>query len=202
MSIPQDSLTDRLRTIQLKLADRTPEIFLSNKLLLEFYPIWIGKQITYDELYNTKYHDKTSHSDHQYAKRIKFWTKFPELSQFKEQQNLSWIPLHHRYIITFTLEHHLECNNSLWTIYNDFKCLTRILNIIDTDQLYLKYNTLMESLHNHLVEQEQWNRLSDKELHRMIDYETLQSLRDNLEQNWRQHMLSVGVKKSFTPLKL
>ena len=62
------------------------------------------------------------------------------------------------------LNHHMLTKNSLWTIYNDIKTLTRILNVMDCGKVYIKYNTLMESLHNHMVDLEQWNRISYKEL--------------------------------------
>lgn len=195
--IPDDWITESIRDIQLRLVDRTPDIFLQDRLLWEYSAIWIGNPITYTDLLNGRYHDTTSHSDHQYARRTRFWTRFNELQQFHNQENLNWIATYHRYILVYMLKHHVDVGNSLWTIYNDIKCLTRILNVMDVSELHLKYNTLMEALHNHMVEHEQWNRLSDKELGRMIDYEKLQDLRDELETNWRNRMAFVGKKKSY-----
>lgn len=196
--IPDDWITDTIRNIQLQLADRTPDIFLHDRLLWEYPAIWIGNNtVTYTSLFDGKYHDNTSHSDHQYARRTRFWTRFGELQQFHKQDDLNWIAIHHRYIIVYMLKHHVDVGNSLWTIYNDIKCLTRILNVMDVNDLYVKYNVLMEALHNHMVEHEQWNRLSDRELGRMIDYEKLQDLRDGLEHQWRDRMAIVGSMKSF-----
>lgn len=195
--IPNDHITDILRTCQVDLVDRVPDIFCTDFLLKEMSAIWIDKPILWSELYNGKYHDKTSKSDHIYAKRIKFWLQLYDLQEFKNNDQLNWVATHHRRILAYTLQHHLECKNSIWTIYNDIKCITRVLNVMSANSIYLRYNKLMESLHNHMVELEQWNRLSETEIGRMIDFEKIQNLRDELEANWRTRLQTVGISKSY-----
>lgn len=195
--IPDDHITDILRSCQVDIVDRVPDLFCSDFLLKEFTAIWIDNPILWSDLHNGKYHDKTSKSDHIYAKRVKFWLQLYDLQQFKNDDQLNWIASHHRRILAYTLQHHIECKNSIWTIYNDIKCITRILNVMSANSIYLRYNRLMETLHNHMVELEQWNRLSETEIGRMIDFEKIQDLRDELENNWRRRLQSVGISKSY-----
>ena len=194
---PNDHITNILKEFQLQYVDKLPDIYCSSYLLTEYSAIYIGNPITFQDFYNGKYHDKTSNSDQQYAKRIKFWTNFNELQQFKKYYNLHWIVEYHRYILAYMLNHHMLTKNSLWTIYNDIKTLTRILNVMDCGKVYIKYNTLMESLHNYMVDLEQWNRISDKELSRLIDFEKLQDFRQDFEKEWRHKASIVGYRKTY-----
>ena len=196
--VPDDILTDILRECQVALVDRVPEIFMSELLLYDYYSHPYNKIVSYREFLNGKFHDKTSNSDHMYAKRTRFWVQFHQLQTFNSEDiPLTWVVRYHRMILAYMLQHHVEMKNSIWTIYNDIKCMARILHVLGSGDVYLKYNKLMESLNNHMVEVEQWNRLSDRELNRMIEYEKLQDLRIELEEHWRNKMKQLGISKTY-----
>jgi hypothetical protein len=208
---PDDELSTLLQNEILLWGDKLPYIFRTNVPLYEINYNVQGtirmKHITWWGLYDGKYHDKFSRSDIQYAKRIKFWVKFPPLVQFKDscivgdeggegEEGLTWVLRNHRVILLHVLEHHRMSNNSLWTLHGDIKCLTRLMKLFDLSFLqsgsdvvkgcgiYMKYCNIGECLNNHLVGEEEFNIISDIELNKMIDWEMILTLRDKLEQDW------------------
>lgn len=202
MIVPNDLITFHLTQEQTLWKDKLPELFISNYLLQENPMLLITKLdkiIKLDELQNGKYHDNTSRSDKQYATRCKFYLKFSEFVCYKDYPDLSWIYYNHRFLLYKILNYHRITNNSLWTVYNDIKCITRILKLFEEDTgIYIKFTTLCTSLNNHLVNLEEFNTLSNIEINRMIDWETLLDFREQLEKRWREYITTIGIKKSYS----
>lgn len=172
--------------------ENLPEIFRSETVLLDLERDKNNvlpqiNSITITDVKNGVYHDKMSHSDHMYANRIRFYVKFEFFDQYADNDELSWIIYCNRYLLYKILKHHREKQNSLWSLYNDLKCITRISKIVKEKYgIYKKFSKLTETLNSTLEHGEEFNKISQIEINRLIDWETILKIRDEIELKWRR----------------
>lgn len=172
--------------------ENLPEIFRSETVLLDLERDENNvlpqiNTISITDVKNGVYHDKMSHSDHMYANRIRFYVKFEFFYQYVDNDELTWIIYSNRYLLYKILQHHREKQNSLWSLYNDLKCITRISKIVKEKYgIYKKFSKLTEALNSSLEYGEEFNKISEIEINRLIDWETILKIRDEIELKWRK----------------
>lgn len=157
-------------------------------------------EISLKKLQNGEYQSNKQCSDTQYAKNINFFIK-TFFSEFAKQDDLTWIIKHNRKLFASCLKHRIDNKRSVSTLNGDIKTIARIMKIAfgEEHELYHKYSQLQTDLNVILIEKETGkNTLNKYEEAKFIPFEQILQVRDKLEQEWRTHMETFGVKHKLT----
>jgi hypothetical protein len=167
-----------------------PASFMEGIPILDIRPEFfkpIKQAPLYSKLVNGDYHTATSKSDKNIANTVKFFrNNFKTLADFKDDDNLSWIVIHHRLITAEILSYSLEHKSSVSTIKSKFNALTRILRIAYETKaypLYEKYSALVLFLRYHFDSNDWDNELNDFEKKKFIDFNEVLKFKRNYKYN-------------------
>ena len=139
-----------------------------------------------------------------YGDRIEFFKRrFAAFEEYKERDDLEWVVTHNRELMYEIMRYNNEENNSIATLSNDLKTLTRIIKLLLGESDELRYK--MSSLHIAISELDKMgDDLNTIRTHQermtFVPYEQLLTICDELEEQYKSAIekLEENIKKDGT----
>jgi len=143
----------------------------------------------------------TIRTEKSYGNRINFFIKtFEFLRQYRDDDDFSWILIHHRELLLNILYYHNSKYHSLASVNNDLKCLIRMIKLVlnnpDEEEIRWKYSALQIAIGDIERFKDDFNNIvSINELKSFIPYENLLDLVDKLELYYKQSIGNVSLNQ-------
>lgn len=139
-----------------------------------------------------------------YGDRIEFFKRrFAAFEEYKDRDDLQWVVTHNRELMYEIMRYNNEENNSIATLSNDLKTLTRIIKLLLGESDELRYK--MSSLHIAISELDKMgDDLNTIRTHQermtFVPYEQLLTICDELEEQYKSGIekLDENIKKDGT----
>ena len=200
-TLPKDKLTDRYLKVLDLYEDRLPANFYLIKELPESFalPILdvkksaskpIKKIPSFKKLIDKEYETESSKSDETIVKHMKFFTNhLPSFKKYKDKDDLSWVIKENR-LLTLEIFEYYSTNPkiSLTTIEGRFVGILRIFRIAyETKQfpLYQKISLIMDNLRYSFRDDEQDNKLNEREEKAYVPFEVILEKQKSLEEEFK-----------------
>ena len=140
------------------------------------------------KLVNGDYQTASSKSDKNIAASIKFFVNnLPSFTQFKNEDDLSWILQYHRLLTTELLEYSLNHHSSIATLKSKFNAITRIIRLAyhsKTSDLYSKFSYIVFDLGIHFEDDEFKNELSPEEIKKFVFWDFILVTQQHLQRKF------------------
>lgn len=154
-----------------------------NEISLEKFKIGEYRGIETNRKPNSKITEKL------YANRIEFFKKtFVPFQQFKDSDDLQWVVNNNRELMYEIIKYNNEENNSIATLSNDFKALTRVIKLLlgDSDELRFKMSSLHIAISDLDKMGDDLNTIrTHQETMTFVPYEQLLIICDELEEQYK-----------------
>jgi len=143
----------------------------------------------------------TIRTEKSYGNRFNFFIKtFEFLRQYTDNDDFSWILIHHRELLLNILHYHNSKYHSLASVNNDLKCLIRMIKLVlnnpDEEEIRWKYSALQIAIGDIERFKDDFNNIvSINELKSFIPYENLLDLVDKLELYYKQSIGNVSLNQ-------
>lgn len=139
-----------------------------------------------------------------YGDRIEFFKRrFAPFEEFKESDDLEWVVTHNRELMYEIMKYNNDERNSIATLSNDFKTLTRIIKLLlgESDELRYKMSSLHIAISDLDKMGDDLNTIrTDQERNTFVPYEQLLTICDELEEQYKSAIekLEDNIKKDGT----
>jgi len=153
---------------------------IKNKIILKDFT-----DGAYKSLYTKELKENTINTEAGYAKRITFFTKtFPCFNKYNNTEDLSWVAINNKELLSEIMKYHNDKQRSLSTINKDLKAMVRVIKLLvgEDDELRFKFSALQIAFTDIENNRDDDNIIStDNEKKQFVSYEKLLNICQNLK---------------------
>jgi len=156
---------------------------IKNKIILKDFA-----EGSYKSLYTIDKKDNSISTEESYAKRIAFFVKtFPCFYKYKNTDDLSWVAINNKELLSEIMKYHNDKKRSISTINKDLKAMVRVIKLLvgEDNELRFKFSALQIAFTDIENNRDDENIIAtDNEKKQFVSYEKLLNICQKLKDDY------------------